>query len=62
LIRRLARSTWQSHPKAISMRGFFGTITPPTLDSYKAGRNERVFSCRYIYDFSLTLRREGGAK
>jgi hypothetical protein len=62
LIRRLARSTWQNHPKAISMRGFFGTITPPTLGSYKSGRNERVFSCQYIYDFSVTLRDEGGSQ
>jgi len=51
LIRRLARSTWQRHPSAISIRGFFGSVTPPTLAAYRAGRHERTFTCQYVYDF-----------
>ena len=60
LIRRLARSTWQRHPRAVSIRGFFGTVTPPTLGAYKSGKNERVFTCQYVYDFTLARREEGG--
>ena len=62
LIRRLARSTWQRHPEAISIRGFFGSVTPPTVTAYKSGKNERIFTCRYVYDFTLALRKEGGAQ
>ena len=62
LIRRLARSTWQKHPQAVSIRGFFGSVTPPTLTAYKSGKNERVFTCQYFYDFTLALRKEGGAR
>jgi hypothetical protein len=52
LIQRLAHSTWQRHPAAISIRGFFGSVTPSTLADYKAGKKERIFSCQYIYDFT----------
>lgn len=62
LIRRLARSTWQQHPAAVSIRGFFGSVTPPTLGAYKSGKNERVFTCEYVYDFTLALRKEGGTR
>ena len=58
LIRRLARSTWERHPRANSIRGFFGSVTPPTLSAYKSGKNERVFTCQYVYDFTLALRKE----
>ena len=60
LIRRLARSTWQRHPTAVSIRGFFGSVTPPTLSAYRSGKNERVFTCQYVYDFALARREEGG--
>ena len=60
LIRRLARSTWQRHPTAVSIRGFFGSVTPPTLSAYRSGKNERVFTCQYVYDFTLARREEGG--
>jgi hypothetical protein len=62
LIRRLARSAWQRHPHAVSMRAFFGSVTPPTLSAYKSGKNERVFTCQYVYDFTLALRKEGGGQ
>jgi len=62
LIRRLARSTWQRHPTAVSIRGYFGSVMPPTLSAYKSGKNERVFTCQYVYDFTLALRKEGGAR
>jgi hypothetical protein len=62
LIRRLARSTWQRNPEAISIRGFFGSVTPPTVTAYKSGKNERIFTCRYVYDFTLELRKEGWAQ
>jgi hypothetical protein len=60
LIRRLARSTWQRHPQAVSIRAFFGSVKPPTLTAYLSGKNERVFTCQYVYDFTLTLRQEKG--
>jgi hypothetical protein len=53
LIERLARSTWQRHPDAISVRAFFGSITPPTVVEFCAGKKERTFRCLYVYDFSL---------
>jgi hypothetical protein len=61
LIRRLARSAWKQHPNAISIRAFFGSVTPPTLEAYRSGKNERIFTCQYLYDFTLTLRKEKGA-
>lgn len=51
LVRLLARSTWRAHPDAVSMRAFFGTMTPPTLAEYRAGKTERTFNCVYVYDF-----------
>ena len=62
LIRRLAHSTWQRHAQAISLRGFFGSVTPPTLAAYKSRKNERVFICQYVYDFTLALLKEGGGR
>jgi hypothetical protein len=62
LIQRLAGSTWQRHPTAVSIRGFFGSVTPPTLGAYKSGKNERVFTCQYVYDFTLALRKEEGTR
>ena len=58
LTRRLARSTWRQHPAAISIRGFFGSVTPPTLNAYRSGKSERRFTCQYVYDFEHTLRKE----
>jgi hypothetical protein len=58
LIKRLAHSTWQRHPTAVSIRGFFGSVTPPTLSAYKSGKNKRIFACQYVYDFTLALRKE----
>ncbi len=51
LIKRLARSTWQRHPDAMTVRAFFGAITPPTAAEYGAGKRERTFDCLYVYDF-----------
>ena len=51
LIKLLARSTWRRHPDAVSMRAFFGTVTPPTAAEYRAGKQARVFNCLYVYDF-----------
>ncbi len=51
LIKLLAHSTWQRHPDAVSLRAFFGTVTPPTAAEYRAGKQERVFNCLYVYDF-----------
>jgi hypothetical protein len=59
LIRLLARSTWRIHPDAISMRAFFGTVTPPTLAEYRAGRTERIFNCLYVYDFRREVSKDG---
>ena len=62
LTRRLAYSTWQRHPRAVSIRGFFGSVTPPTLAAYESGKTERVFTCQYVYDFTLALPKEGRAR
>jgi len=62
LIRRLARSTWRRHPQTVAIRGFFGSVTPPTFTAYKSGKNERLFVCRYVYDFTLALLKEGGGR
>jgi hypothetical protein len=59
LIRLLARSTWRQHPDAVSMRAFFGTITPPTVTEYRAGRAERTFNCLYVYDFRREASKDG---
>ena len=59
LIRLLARSTWRQHPDAISMRAFFGTITPPTFAEYRGGKTERTFSCLSVYDFRREYSKSG---
>ena len=51
LVRLLARSTWRLHPDTESMRAFLGTVTPPTVAEYRAGKEERTFRCQYVYDF-----------
>ncbi len=51
LIKLLAGSAWQRHPEALSLRAFFGTITPPTSVEYRAGKRERTFTCLYVYEF-----------
>lgn len=51
LIKRLARSTWQRHPDATTVRAFFGSVTPPTAAEYRAGQRKRTFDCLYVYDF-----------
>ncbi len=58
LMRRLARSIWQRHPAVVSIRCFFGSVTPPTLAAYRSGKNERTFTCQYVYDFHQTLRKQ----
>ena len=55
LVQRLARSTWQRHPAVISIRGYFGSVTPSTLADYKSGKNEQIFTCQYVYDFTRVL-------
>jgi hypothetical protein len=62
LMRRLARSIWQRHPTAVSIRCFFGSVTPPTLAVYRSGKNERTFTCQYIYDFKQTPREHKGGE
>jgi hypothetical protein len=51
LIKLLAQSTWREHPDALWLRAFFGTVSPPTLRDYRAGKQERTFNCLYVYDF-----------
>ena len=51
LIKLLAGSAWQRHPEAVSLRAFFGTISPPTSAEYRAGKRERTFTCLYVYEF-----------
>jgi hypothetical protein len=51
LVKMLAHSTWQRHPDAVTVRAFFGSITPPTAAEYRAGKRERTFDCLYVYDF-----------
>lgn len=51
LIKLLARSTWQRSSDVVSVRAFFGSVAPPTLAEYRAGRRERTFTCDYVYDF-----------
>lgn len=62
LIRRLARSTWRKHPKVVSIRAFFGSVAPPILGAYQSGKSDRVFTCQFVYDFTLALRKEGEAQ
>lgn len=54
LVRRLAHSIWQRHPTAVSIRAFFGSVTPPTLTDYRSGKTARTFTCQYVYDFKRT--------
>lgn len=51
LIKLLAGSAWQRHPEAVLLRAFFGTISPPTIAEYRAGKRERTFTCLYVYEF-----------
>lgn len=51
LVRMLARSTWRRYPQVVSMRAFLGSIAPPTVGEYTAGKRERTFRCLYVYDF-----------
>lgn len=53
LVKMLVRSTWQQHPDAVTVRAFFGSITPPTAADYCAGKHESTFNCLYTYDFDL---------
>ncbi|MEO8045503.1 MAG: hypothetical protein ABI674_11420 [Spartobacteria bacterium] len=62
LIKLLADSTWQKHPKATSVRVFFGTISPPALREFRAGKKERTFTCLYVYDLQRTSAQTGGTK
>lgn len=59
LIKLLADSTWQKHPKATSVRAFFGTISPPTLGEFRAGKRERTFTCLYVYGLQRTSAQAG---
>ncbi len=52
LVTMLASAAWKQHPRAISVRAFFGSIKPPTVAEYCAGKTERTFKCLYIYDFA----------
>ena len=51
LIKRVARSGWQRHAAADSVRAFFGSVTPPELEEYRSGKRERRFTCQYVYDY-----------
>lgn len=50
LIELLGRSIWQRHPDAEWIRAFFGTLAPPTIAEYRAGKRERTFTCLHVYD------------
>jgi hypothetical protein len=54
LVKLLANSSRRFHPDAISVRAFFGSLSPPDLNQYKAGKREMVFNCRYVYDFKYS--------
>lgn len=58
LIKRLARSAWQRHSAAKSVRAFFGSVNPPELAEYRSGKRERRFTCQYVYDFEQKAPRE----
>lgn len=51
LIKLLAGSAWQHRPEAVSLRAFFGTISPPTIAEYRSGKRERTFTCLSVYEF-----------
>ncbi|MDQ3199412.1 MAG: hypothetical protein M3Q46_09560, partial [Verrucomicrobiota bacterium] len=51
LVRMLVRSTWRRYPEVVSIRAFLGSIAPPTVEEYSAGKRERTFRCLYVYDF-----------
>jgi hypothetical protein len=51
LIKLLAQSTWREHHDTVWLRAFFGTVIPPTVREYRAGKQERTFHCLYVYDF-----------
>lgn len=53
LITLLARSTWQRRRDAVALRAFLGSIAPPSVAEFQAGKRERIFSCLYVYDFTL---------
>jgi hypothetical protein len=54
LVKLLANSSRRFHPDAISVRAFFGSLSPPDLSRYKAGKREMVFNCQYVYDFKYS--------
>jgi hypothetical protein len=54
LVKLLADSSRQLRPGVTSIRAFFGSLSPPDLSQYKAGRREAVFNCQYVYNFNYS--------
>ncbi len=51
LIKLLVRSNWGEAPAVGWIRAFFGTVDPPSLADYRAGKMARTFNCLNVYDF-----------
>jgi hypothetical protein len=52
LIKMLARSVWQAHPHAKSIRAVFGSVRLPSISEFEAGKKPS-FEFLSAYDFSL---------
>jgi len=55
MIRMLAHMVWREHPRAVMIRAVFGSITPPNVAEFKAGKNA---SYEFLYSYDFTLRDE----
>jgi hypothetical protein len=52
MIKMIAYSVWQDHPRVETMRAVFGFVALPSLDSAKQG-NAESYHFLYAYDFSF---------
>lgn len=52
MIKMLAHAVWREHPKAIMIRAIFGSLNPPKLAEFEAGKNAS-YEFLYSYDFTL---------
>jgi hypothetical protein len=52
MLKMLAHAVWREHPRAVMIRAIFGSINPPNVAEFEAGKNAS-YAFLYSYDFSL---------